>query len=161
MKDMLEGIRVLDFSENAAAPTATAMLADYGAEVIKVERPKVGNTQRTFGMQVENGISLLGAWLDRGKKSIELNLKDPEAIELIKRMVKDFDVLVQSNRPGVMEKLGLGYETIHEINPKIVYCSISMYGQPRALMPTVAVGCYGPSHERSNGYHRREGRASD
>lgn len=129
MKDMLEGIRVLDFSENAAAPTATAMLADYGAEVIKVERPKVGNTQRTFGMQVENGISLLGAWLDRGKKSIELNLKDPEAIELIKRMVKDFDVLVQSNRPGVMEKLGLGYETIHEINPKIVYCSISMYGQ--------------------------------
>lgn len=129
MKDMLEGIRVLDFSENAAAPTATAMLADYGAEVIKVERPKVGNTQRTFGMQVENGISLLGAWLDRGKKSIELNLKDPEAIELIKRMVKDFDVLVQSNRPGVLEKLGLGYETIHEINPKIVYCSISMYGQ--------------------------------
>ena len=77
MKDMLEGIRVLDFTQNAAGPLATAMLADYGAEVVKIERPIIGSTERTFGMQCDGGISLLGAWLDRGKKSVEMDLKDP------------------------------------------------------------------------------------
>ena len=129
MNNLLEGIRVLDFSQNAAGPTATAMLADYGAEVVKIERPVIGNTQRTFGMQCDNGVSLLGAWLDRGKKSVEMDLKDPQAIELIKRMVKDFDVVAESNRPGVMDRLGLGYEELRKINPKLVYLSVSMYGQ--------------------------------
>lgn len=129
MQNMLEGIRVLDFTQNAAGPVATAMLADYGAEVIKVERPVIGNTQRTFGMQCDGGISLLGAWIDRGKKSIEVDLKDPEAIALIKRMIVDFDILAESNRPGVMDRLGLGYEELHAINPKLVYLSVSMFGQ--------------------------------
>ena len=129
MKDMLEGVRVLDFSSNAAGPTCAAMLADYGAEVVKIERPVTGNDERAYGIQVDGGVSLLGAWLNRGKKSVTLNLKDPEAIKLIKQMVKEFDVLVESGRPGVMKKLGLDFETIHAINPKLVYCSVSAFGQ--------------------------------
>ena len=129
MKDMLEGVRVLDFSSNAAGPTCAAMLADYGAEVVKIERPVTGNDERAYGIQVDGGVSLLGAWLNRGKKSVTLNLKDPEAIKLIKQMVKEFDVLVESGRPGVMKKLSLDFETIHAINPKLVYCSVSAFGQ--------------------------------
>ena len=135
-KGMLEGVRVLDFTSNAAGPTCTAMMADYGAEVIKVERPGTGNDERTYGIQVD-GVSLLGAWLNRGKKSITLNLKKPESIAVIKKIIGSFDVLVESGRPGVMDKLGLGYETIHALNPKLVYCSISAFGQtgPYALKP--------------------------
>ena len=128
MSDMLQGIRVLDFTSNAAGPCCTGMLADYGAEVIKVERPVTGNDERTYGIQVD-GMSLLGAWLNRGKKSITLDLKDPVSIALLKRMVLDCDILVESARPGVMEKLGLGYEEIHKLNPKLVYCSVSAFGQ--------------------------------
>ena len=128
MSDMLQGIRVLDFTSNAAGPCCTGMLADYGAEVIKVERPVTGNDERTYGIQVD-GMSLLGAWLNRGKKSITLDLKDPVSIALLKRMVLDCDILVESARPGVMEKLGLGYEEIHKLNPKLVYCSVSSFGQ--------------------------------
>ena len=104
MSDMLQGIRVLDFTSNAAGPCCTGMLADYGAEVIKVERPVTGNDERTYGIQVD-GMSLLGAWLNRGKKSITLDLKDPVSIALLKRMVLDCDIQVESSRPGVMEKL--------------------------------------------------------
>lgn len=129
IKNMLEGIKVLDFTSNAAGPTCTAMLADYGAEVVKIERPVVGNDERTYGIQVEGGVSLLGAWLNRGKKSVTMNLKDPDVIELLKKMVLDYDVVVESGRPGVMKKLGLDYETLHKINPKLVYCSISAFGQ--------------------------------
>ena len=128
MGDMLQGVRVLDFTSNAAGPCCTGMLADYGAEVIKIERPNTGNDERTYGIQVD-GMSLLGAWLNRGKKSITLDLKNPDAIALIKRMVVDCDILVESARPGVMEKLGLAYHAIHEINPKLVYCSVSAFGQ--------------------------------
>ncbi len=136
MADMLSGVRVIDFTANAAGPTATAMLADYGAEVVKIEKPNTGNDQRAYGIQVD-GVSLLGAWLDRGKKSVTLDLKDPESIEIIKRMLPDFDILAESGRPGVMDKLGLGYEEVHKINPKLVYCSVSAFGQngPYARKP--------------------------
>ncbi|MBR1456696.1 MAG: CoA transferase [Oscillospiraceae bacterium] len=128
MAGMLEGVKVLDFTANAAGPCCTAMMADYGAEIIKIERPNTGNDERTYGIQVD-GTSLLGAWLDRGKKSVTLDLKDPDSIAIIKKIVKDVDVIVESGRPGVMDKLGLGYETLHEINPKAVYCSVSAFGQ--------------------------------
>lgn len=137
MNNMLEGVKVLDFTSNAAGPTCTSMLADYGAEVVKIERPGTGNDERTYGIQVDNGISLLGAWLNRGKKSVTMDLKDPEAVALLKEMVKDFDVVVESARPGVMKKLGLDYEALHAINPKAVYCSISAFGQegPYSMKP--------------------------
>ena len=128
MADMLSGVKVLDFTSNAAGPCCASMLADYGAEVIKIERPKVGNDERTYGIQVDN-VSLLGAWLNRGKKSVTMNLKNPKAIEVLKKMIADCDILVESARPGVMDRLGLGYETVHELNPKLVYCSVSAFGQ--------------------------------
>ena len=128
MSDMLHGIRVLDFTSNAAGPCCTGMLADYGAEVIKIERPVTGNDERTYGIQVD-GMSLLGAWLNRGKKSVTMDLKDPEAVALLQRIVQDCDILVESARPGVMDRLGLGYEALRRINPRLVYCSISAFGQ--------------------------------
>ena len=146
MKNMLEGIRVLDFSANAAGPSCAAVFADYGAEVVKIEKPKVGNDERTYGIRMDD-VSLLGAWLNRGKKSITLDLKDSESVELIKKMVLNFDVIIESGRPGVMEKLGLGYETIHAINPKLVYCSVSAFGQkgPYAKKPGYDVLAQGMS----------------
>lgn len=137
MAGMLDGIKVLDFTTNAAGPTAGGMMTDYGAYVVKIERPKTGADERTFGVQVEGGKSLLCAWFNRGKKSVTMDLKDPEAIAIIKRMVVDFDVLIENNRPGVMKKLGLDYETLHAINPRLVYCSLSAFGQtgPYAKKP--------------------------
>ena len=129
MAGMLDGIKVLDLTTNAAGPTAGGMLADYGAYVVKIEKPRIGADERAFGVQVEEGKSLLCAWLNRGKKSVTMDLKDPEAIAIIKKMLPDFDVLIESNRPGVMAKLGLDYETVHAINPRLVYCSISAFGQ--------------------------------
>ena len=128
MSGMLEGVRVLDFSTNAAGPLASAPMADYGADVVKIEKPG-GADERAFGAQDENGVSFICTWLNRGKKSVTLNLKDPRAIALVKRMIPDFDVLVESARPGTMEKLGLGYEELHQINPRLIYCSISTYDQ--------------------------------
>ena len=128
MSGLLEGIRVLDFSTNAAGPLASAPMADFGADVVKIEKPS-GADERSFGAQDENGVSFICAWLNRGKKSVALNLKDPRAVDLIKKMIQDFDVLVESARPGAMEKLGLGYEVLHAINPRLIYCSVSTYGQ--------------------------------
>lgn len=137
MADALEGIRVLDFTTNAAGPVSGGMLADYGAEVIKIERPGTGADERNFGVQVEPGKSMLSAWFNRGKKSVTLDLKDPDAIALILKMVPDFDVLIENNRPGVMDRLGLGYEKLHELNPKLIYCSVTAFGQqgPYAKKP--------------------------
>lgn len=128
MEQMLKGIKVLDFSTNAAGPLASAPMADYGAYVVKVEKP-AGADERSFGAQDENGVSFICSWLNRGKKSITLDLKDERAVTLVKKMILDFDVLVESARPGVMERLGLGYEEIHKLNPSLVYCSVSTYGQ--------------------------------
>lgn len=128
MAGMLEGIKVVDFTVNAAGPTACGMLADYGATVIKVEKPGMGADERGFAPLV-NGKSIPAAWMNRGKKSVVLDLKDPKAIEIAKKLCKDADVVVEANRPGVMKKLGLDYDTIRAINPSVVYCSITAFGQ--------------------------------
>lgn len=137
MAGALEGIKVLDFTTNAAGPVSGGMLADYGAEVIKIERPGTGADERNFGVQVEPGKSVLCSWLNRGKKSVTLDLRDPEAIALILKMAPDFDVLIENSRPGVMDRLGLGYEKLREINPKLIYCSVTAFGQhgPYAKKP--------------------------
>ena len=124
----LAGIRVLDFSRVLAGPYCTMLMADLGAEVIKVEKPSTGDDTRLFG-PYQNGESAYFALLNRGKKSIALDLKNPEHIAHIKALVKEVDVVVENFRPGVMEKLGLGYETLKGINPSIVYTSISGFGQ--------------------------------
>ncbi len=128
MDQMLKGLRVLDMTNNLAAPIAAVSMADYGAEVIHIERPAVGDDSRAYMPKVD-GVSLSYCSYNRGKKSVVLDLKDPKGIELAKKMIRDSDVLIESFRPGVMDRLGLGYETAAEINPGLIYCSVSAYGQ--------------------------------
>ena len=132
----LEGIRVLDFTRVLAGPFCTMMLADLGAEVIKVERPGAGDDSRHFGPFVGEESAYFMS-INRNKKSITLNLKDPAAVEIVKRMIPKMDVVVENFRPGVMEKLGLGYEVLKELNPGLVYASSSGFGHtgPYSQLP--------------------------
>jgi CoA:oxalate CoA-transferase len=132
----LEGIRVLDFTRVLAGPFCTMMLADLGAEVIKVERPGTGDDSRHFGPFVGEESAYFMS-INRNKKSVTLNLKDPLAVDIVKRMIKNIDVVVENFRPGVMEKLGLGYEVLKEINPRLVYASSSGFGHtgPYSQLP--------------------------
>lgn len=128
MQQALDNIKVLDFSRVLAGPYCTMLLADMGAEVIKIERPETGDDTRGFGpfQKDESGYFM---YLNRGKKSIALDLKQPESLEVIHQLVKESDVVVENFRPGVMKKLGLDYESLKAINPEIVYASISGFGQ--------------------------------
>lgn len=124
----LQGIRVLDFTNNVAGPCSTMLMAERGAEVIHIEKPVLGDDCRYFQPLVDEQ-SFYYLQQNRGKKSVVLDLKDERAKEIILKMVKDSDVLVESNRPGVMKRLGLDYETLCELNPRLIYCSISAFGQ--------------------------------
>src|ERR1044071_930856 len=129
----LEGVRVLDFSTLLPGPLATLMLAAAGAEVIKIERPGRGDEMRSYTPKF-GADSVNFALLNRGKRSIAMDLKAPGAVEALKPLVESADVVVEQFRPGVMDRLGLGYEALKKINPKIVYCALTGYGQhgPRA-----------------------------
>jgi crotonobetainyl-CoA:carnitine CoA-transferase CaiB-like acyl-CoA transferase len=126
----LEGVRVLDFSIMLAGPYCARLLADVGAEVIKIEPPE-GDDMR-LRTPVRDGHSAYFGQLNAGKKSLALDLKNAEAIALVRRLVAEADILVENFRPGVMDRLGLGYEALREINPRLIYCSISGYGQSGA-----------------------------
>ena len=128
----LSGITVLDFTTLLPGPLATLMLAEAGAEVIKIERLG-GEAVRAYP-PLRGGASVIYALLNRGKRSLELDLKEAAARTRLTPLIERADVVVEQFRPGVMERLGLGYETIKAINPRIVYCSITGYGQqgPRA-----------------------------
>jgi len=125
---MLEEIRVLDLSRLLPGPYATMLLGDMGAEVIKVEEPGQGDYMRQFTPLVE-GTGVFFLAVNRNKKSVTLNLKTERGREILRTMIKKADVLLESFRPGVMDRLGLGYDTVREINPGLVYCSLSGYGQ--------------------------------
>lgn len=124
----LDGIRVLDLSRLLPGPYLTMVLADLGADVVKVEDPKVGDYMRAFP-PAKAGISGRFLAVNRGKRSLALDLKDPRARDAFLAMVERSDVVVESFRPGVMAKLGLDYDTLAARNPRIVLCSISGYGQ--------------------------------
>jgi len=128
MKKPLEKVKVLDFTRVLAGPYCAMMLCDMGAEVIKVERPRTGDDARFFGPFIK-GESGYYMSLNRGKKSITLNLQHEEGKEIVKKLIKKVDVVLENFRPGTMEKLGLGYQDIKKINPKIIYASTSGYGQ--------------------------------
>ena len=126
----LDGYKILDFTTLLPGPYATMTLADMGAEVLKISGkdkydlvvnwpPVVSGTQVT-GVQ---------AWLGRNKKTMFLNLKKPKAVEAVKKLVAEYDIVVEQFRPGVMDKLGVGYEALREVNPKLIYCAITGYGQ--------------------------------
>jgi crotonobetainyl-CoA:carnitine CoA-transferase CaiB-like acyl-CoA transferase len=124
----LAGVTVLDFSQVGAGPTCGMLLGDLGAEVFKVEAP-AGDIGRKLGPPWQNGESVVSMSFNRNKRSIAIDLKKPEGPELVRRMAKSTDVIVESFRPGVMDRLGIGYAALREINPKIVFCSVSAYGQ--------------------------------
>lgn len=123
----LEGIRVLDFSHVYQGPVGTQILADYGADVIKVERPGSGDWSRAWG-PFADGVSMPFANLNRNKRSVTVDMKTAEGKELILKLVKSADVMVHNFRKGAMSKLGLGYEDIVKVNPEIVYASSSGWG---------------------------------
>ena len=131
----LEGIRVLDLTKVLAGPFCTMILADLGAEVIKIEKPGVGDDARYFTPFIK-GQSAYFININRGKKSIVINLKNPKGKELFLKLVEKADVVVENFKPGTMEKLGLGYDVLKKVNPRIIYASISGFGQ------------YGPYRDR-------------
>jgi crotonobetainyl-CoA:carnitine CoA-transferase CaiB-like acyl-CoA transferase len=125
----LSGIKVLDFSHALAGPYCTLLLADYGAAVYKIESPDGGDMGREWGPPFVGNQSSYFIGLNRGKRSVSINLKCAEGVELCLRMMEKVDVVIENFRPGTMTRLGLGYETVRARNPRIVYCSISGYGQ--------------------------------
>jgi crotonobetainyl-CoA:carnitine CoA-transferase CaiB-like acyl-CoA transferase len=142
-----EDLRVLDFSTTIAGPHCTRMLADMGAEVIKIESAE-GETMRSRP-PVRNNCSSAFGQLNTGKKSLVLDLKSPKAIEVVLKLVESTDILVENFRPGVMRRLKLDYETLRELNPRLVYCSISGYGQTG---PSAELPAYAPVIHAASGY---------
>ena len=128
MTGPLKGIRVLDLTRILAGPYATMILRDLGAEVIKIEQPGSGDEARDFG-PFKNDFSLYFMSVNRGKKSVTLNLKSPRGKELFLELVKDSDILVENFRPGTMEKLGLDYESLKMHHPSLLYAACSGFGQ--------------------------------
>ena len=128
----LAGVRVLDFTRVLAGPAASLALADMGAEVIKIEPPGTGDETRTFP-PIRDGESHYFLSVNRGKKSIVIDLKSPEGVQLAKDLAAKCDVVVENYRPGVMDRLGLGYEVLSADNPGLIYCAISGYGQTGPL----------------------------
>jgi crotonobetainyl-CoA:carnitine CoA-transferase CaiB-like acyl-CoA transferase len=123
----LEGIKVLDLTRLLPGAFATALLADLGADVLKVEQPGVGDPMRAYAPRV--GDSSAFSWIaDRNKRSLALNLRDPRGVEAIHRLARDADVLIEGFRPGVADRLGVGYDALKPVNPRLVYCSLSGYG---------------------------------
>lgn len=125
----LGGVTILDFSRVLAGPYATMMLADLGATVLKIERPDIGDETRAWAPPVDaTGTSTYFASVNRNKRSIAADLADPTTLEHIRALVMDADVIVENFRDGAMARLGLGYEDVRKINPRIVYCSITGFG---------------------------------
>ncbi len=123
----MEGVRVLDLSIALTGPYVAALMADQGADVVKVERPGIGDIARWVGVAV-NGMSSLYLVCNRGKRSIAVDFQQPEGIDIVLRLAERADVVLQNFRPGVMDRLGLGYEDIRSVNPEVVYASISGFG---------------------------------
>jgi len=128
VKNLFDGLRVVDFTSNAAGPISTAYLADFGAEILKIEKPGVGDDIRVFPPDLD-GFGLLFFWLNRGKKSLVLDMTDPDGRQIARKLIAQADVVVESFRPGTMENFGLGYEDLKNINPALIMCSVSAFGQ--------------------------------
>ncbi|MCX6348646.1 MAG: CoA transferase [Candidatus Aureabacteria bacterium] len=137
MKPPLDGIRVLDLSRVLAGPFCSMLLADHGAEVIKIEQPGKGDDTRAFGPPFVKGESAYFLSINRGKKSVTVDMKSERGKEIIRRLAEKADVVLENFRPGVAEKLGFGYEAVKAYNPRVVYASVSGFGAtgPDRLKP--------------------------
>ena len=148
----LEGIRVLDFTRVLSGPHAARMLSDLGAEVIKVE-PPVGDMTR-FAMPRINSLSTYFIQQNVGKKNISLDMTKPQAVALLKKLVGHCDIVIENFRPGVMHKMGLGYETLSQLNPRLIFASITGYG---ATGPWTARRAYAPVVNAESGITKHQG----
>ena len=128
MSGPLEGYKILELTSTVSGPFASMMLADQGAEVTKVEPPGIGDLARFMGT-TKTGIGAMFTVLNRNKKCICLDFKNPEDFEVLTKLIQETDVLVENYRPGIVKKLGIDYDSAVKINPEIIYCSISGYGQ--------------------------------
>ena len=128
MEMALSHIKVLDLTSNLSGPYCAMLLADQGADVIKIERPEVGDDMRVTPPFLGDQSAPFMIW-NRNKRSMIIDLKAPEGLATFKRLAADADVIVENYKPGTADKLGIGYDTIKAINPRIVYCSISGFGQ--------------------------------
>ena len=147
MTAALGRVRVLDFTTTIAGPHCTCLLADLGAEVIKIEAPE-GDMMRTRP-PLRNGASTSFGQLNAGKKSIALDLKTPQAVEAVRRLVATSDVVVENFRPGVMNRFGLDYAALAAVKPDLIYCAISGYGQSG---PSSQLPAYAPVIHAASGY---------
>lgn len=128
MAGPLASLKVLDFSTLLPGPFGSMILADWGAEVVRIESPTRPDMVRMLPPQ-DHGVSAAHSFLNRSKKSLSLDLKKPEGVEVVKQLVETYDVVIEQFRPGVMDRLGVGYEALKAINPGLIYCSITGYGQ--------------------------------
>jgi CoA:oxalate CoA-transferase len=162
MPNALDRVRVLDFTTTIAGPHCTRLMADLGAEVIKIESPE-GDMMRAR-LPMRKGASTSFGQLNAGKRSLVLDLKRPEAVAIVHRLVKSADVVVENFRPGVMQRFGLDYPKLSGVNPALVYCSISGYGQTG---PSAGRPAYAPVIHASSGFdlaqiaHQMEPRRPD
>ncbi|MFQ5691572.1 MAG: CaiB/BaiF CoA transferase family protein [Nitrospinota bacterium] len=124
----LDGVRVLDLSQVVVGPYCTMLLGDLGAEVIKIERPDRGDDTRQWGPPFVEGESAYFLSLNRNKKSVTLNLKDPAGLKVLMDLAPKCDIFVENFKPGTLDRLGAGYEAVSRTNPRILYCSISAFG---------------------------------
>lgn len=129
MENSLSNLKILDFTTLLPGPYATLMLADMGAEILRISSKSRSDLVLDSGYIAKNNLSANAMWLGRNKKSMSLNLKTVEAVEIIKKLILEYDILIEQFRPGVMDKLGLSYDELSRINPRLIYVSISSYGQ--------------------------------
>jgi len=130
----LSNLKILDFSTLLPGPYASLILADMGAKVIKISSSKRPDIVADYPPFIDGAdISVNQAWLGRNKENLFLNLKNPKALEIVKKLIMEYDIVLEQFRPGVMDKLGLGYDVLKELNPKLIYCSLTGYGQTGPL----------------------------
>ena len=138
----LENLKVLDFTTLLPGPYATLMLADLGAEVLKISSPSKPDIVLEYAPFIDGtDLAANEVWLGRGKKNMFLNLKNPDAIEIVKKLVKQYDIVVEQFRPGIMDRLGLGYEELKKENPALIYCSLTGYGQTGPMAKAAGHDC--------------------
>ncbi len=139
----LTDLRVIEMGQLLAGPFCGQLMADFGAEVIKVEQPGSGDPMRQWGREKPHGKSLWWPVIARNKKSVEINAREPEGQEMIRELVRDADILLENFRPGTMEKWGLGYEELSKINPRLIMIRVSGYGQSGPYSRNAGYGAIG------------------
>ncbi len=157
MSQALKGLKVLDFSTLLPGPYATLMLSDMGASVLRIESPTRPDLVRALPPKDLSGQSAAHSYLNRNKKAMALDLKKPAALDIVRKLVLEYDILIEQFRPGVMARLGLDYATLKAINPKLIYCSITGYGQTGPLKDRAGHDINYLALSGISDYSRREG----